>query len=94
MATQMGTRSWLKGLMAKWPVKNPFLSTRADVSRFARLLLVGEHLLQAGKFGGIVADQFGDQRMLRRKLQRRGAVDGVDARGEDGDLALRSRRRG
>ena len=35
---------------------------------------------------GSSRDEVGDERVLGRKLQRGRAVDGVDARGEDGDL--------
>ena len=60
----------------------------ANLAVLTRALLVGQHLVEACLPGDIAANQLLDQRMLRRKLNAGGSVDGVHAGGEDRDFRL------
>src|SRR5438552_2711780 len=62
------------------------LLNAADVAGLAGLALLAHQLLDFGKKVRIIADQISHHRMLRRKLDRGSAVNGIDARGEYRDL--------
>ncbi len=83
-ATQIGTGCFVNGLIAVRPVSNPSFST-SPVIRAVRSCARNRCALRRGTSPPGASPQACDERMLGREQDEVGAVDRVDAGGEDLD---------
>ena len=76
----------VKGILGVASSEDAVLFDFADVAHFFGFALLGDQLIDFRAKVRILGDHVGDDRVFGRELHGSGAVDGIDAGGEDGDL--------